>query len=366
MTRPRWIGDARGSPSPWPDRKTFAMPYLHLLSDPGMNYTLNRPLLDGNSPARFPEISALALQIKDYASWHTVSLGLAKPRTNALLDAASYYHRGILSARRRRPLTACTIFHPTLNPFPISFLPISFFPPQQHPVSAFPSQPLLPLRTYHTASTSLHKLRPAILPPPPHYLTAPSRPTNLCPRPRRGQRGRQVSTNPIVVLRREERRGVVRSAFGASNIPPQPAPLLPGVVMPRAVVHTDSWTAYSVLSRRLQAHLTVFSSEAYRRTRSCRASTWSPRSSAVSDRHARAASPASRLLPRCIHFPLQPPASQSLDPSFIASPHAVAVPPSPFHDVRPRPHVLGEGYPFSANPARRFPHHGRRDRRRSR
>ena len=25
------------------------MPYMHMLSDPGMNYTLNRPLLDGTS-----------------------------------------------------------------------------------------------------------------------------------------------------------------------------------------------------------------------------------------------------------------------------------------------------------------------------
>ena len=28
------------------------MPYMHMLSDPGMNYTLNRPLLDGTSAAR--------------------------------------------------------------------------------------------------------------------------------------------------------------------------------------------------------------------------------------------------------------------------------------------------------------------------
>jgi hypothetical protein len=28
------------------------MPYIHILSDPGMNYTLNRPLLDGTSAAR--------------------------------------------------------------------------------------------------------------------------------------------------------------------------------------------------------------------------------------------------------------------------------------------------------------------------
>jgi hypothetical protein len=39
------------------------MPYLHLLPDPGMNYTLNRPLLDGTSPARIKEIGAVAPQI---------------------------------------------------------------------------------------------------------------------------------------------------------------------------------------------------------------------------------------------------------------------------------------------------------------
>jgi hypothetical protein len=35
------------------------MPYMHMLSDPGMNYTLNRPLLDGTSPARIKEIGAV-------------------------------------------------------------------------------------------------------------------------------------------------------------------------------------------------------------------------------------------------------------------------------------------------------------------
>ena len=44
------------------------MPYMHMLSDPGMNYTLNRPLLDGT----------VAPQIKDYESWHAVWLRLAK------------------------------------------------------------------------------------------------------------------------------------------------------------------------------------------------------------------------------------------------------------------------------------------------
>ena len=70
------------------------MPFLTLLSDPGMNYTLNRPLLDGLSPPRLKEISEVAPKIKDYESWHAVWLGLAK-RAEAekrWLDAASYYH----------------------------------------------------------------------------------------------------------------------------------------------------------------------------------------------------------------------------------------------------------------------------------
>jgi len=70
------------------------MPYLHLLADPGMNYTLNRPLLDGTSSSRIAEVTAVAPQITDYASWHDVWLGLAKraEAEHRWLDAASYYH----------------------------------------------------------------------------------------------------------------------------------------------------------------------------------------------------------------------------------------------------------------------------------
>ena len=56
------------------------MPYIHMLPDPGMNYTLNRPLLDGTSPARLKEIGAVAGRIKDYESWHAVWLELAMKR----------------------------------------------------------------------------------------------------------------------------------------------------------------------------------------------------------------------------------------------------------------------------------------------
>lgn len=70
------------------------MPFLHLLPDPGMNYTLNRPLLDGTSPARLKEVGGIAPEIKDYDSWHSAWLGLAKKAEaeKRWLDAASYYH----------------------------------------------------------------------------------------------------------------------------------------------------------------------------------------------------------------------------------------------------------------------------------
>jgi alpha/beta hydrolase fold len=67
---------------------------MHMLSDPGMNYTLNRPLMDGTSQARISEIGAVAPQITDYHSWHDVWLKLAKraETEERWLDAASYYH----------------------------------------------------------------------------------------------------------------------------------------------------------------------------------------------------------------------------------------------------------------------------------
>ena len=70
------------------------MPYLHLLSDPGMNYTLNRPLLDGTSPVRLKEVGSIVPKIKDYDSWCSSWLTLAKTaeKEKRYLDAASYYH----------------------------------------------------------------------------------------------------------------------------------------------------------------------------------------------------------------------------------------------------------------------------------
>ena len=70
------------------------MPYIHLLADPGMNYTMNRPLLDGTSTFRLNEVSSIAPQIKDYDTWYTAWLNLAKKAESEkrYIDAASYYH----------------------------------------------------------------------------------------------------------------------------------------------------------------------------------------------------------------------------------------------------------------------------------
>jgi hypothetical protein len=53
------------------------MAFMQMLPDVGMNYTFNRPLLDGTSPARLKEIGAIAPRIKDYNSWQ---FGLRSPK----------------------------------------------------------------------------------------------------------------------------------------------------------------------------------------------------------------------------------------------------------------------------------------------
>jgi hypothetical protein len=39
------------------------MPYIHMLSDPGMYYTLNRPFLVGTPPSRLKDLVADAPRI---------------------------------------------------------------------------------------------------------------------------------------------------------------------------------------------------------------------------------------------------------------------------------------------------------------
>jgi pimeloyl-ACP methyl ester carboxylesterase len=71
------------------------MAYVHLLPDPHMNYTLNRPLADGEATARIAEAQALAPKIKDLDTWTATFLEAAKRAESEKrwLDAAAYYHQ---------------------------------------------------------------------------------------------------------------------------------------------------------------------------------------------------------------------------------------------------------------------------------
>ena len=71
------------------------MPYFHFLRDAGMNYTLNRPLLDGQAKNRVEAVRAIAPRITDFASWTEAWLELAKGAEGEKrwLDAATYYHQ---------------------------------------------------------------------------------------------------------------------------------------------------------------------------------------------------------------------------------------------------------------------------------
>jgi pimeloyl-ACP methyl ester carboxylesterase len=65
-----------------------------MLSDLGMNYTLNRALNDGTANARIDETKALAPQIKDFDSWSSSWLAAARKadKDQRWTDAAAYYH----------------------------------------------------------------------------------------------------------------------------------------------------------------------------------------------------------------------------------------------------------------------------------
>jgi pimeloyl-ACP methyl ester carboxylesterase len=71
------------------------MSFFNLLSDVQMNYTMNRPLADGEATGRIAEMKALAPKIKDIDTWTSTFLDAAK-RAEAekrWADAASYYHQ---------------------------------------------------------------------------------------------------------------------------------------------------------------------------------------------------------------------------------------------------------------------------------
>src|SRR5262245_54255739 len=71
------------------------MTYFRFLADAGMNYTLNRPLLDGAATSRVEAVRAIAPSITDFDSWTANWLQLAHQAEaeERWLDAATYYHQ---------------------------------------------------------------------------------------------------------------------------------------------------------------------------------------------------------------------------------------------------------------------------------
>ena len=71
------------------------MAYIKLLSDPQMNYTLNRPLADGTATALIAEAKELAPKIKDIETWTSTFSEAAKRAESGerWADAAANYHQ---------------------------------------------------------------------------------------------------------------------------------------------------------------------------------------------------------------------------------------------------------------------------------
>jgi pimeloyl-ACP methyl ester carboxylesterase len=71
------------------------MAYFNILADPQMNYTMNRPLADGEATSRIAEAKAIAPKIKDIETWTAAFLETAQKaeKEERWLDAASYYHQ---------------------------------------------------------------------------------------------------------------------------------------------------------------------------------------------------------------------------------------------------------------------------------
>src|SRR5262245_57039329 len=72
-----------------------AMAYFQLLRDLHLNYTLNRPLADGEATSRIAEAKALAPKIRDTETWTAAFLEAAQcaEAEARWLDAAAYYHQ---------------------------------------------------------------------------------------------------------------------------------------------------------------------------------------------------------------------------------------------------------------------------------
>jgi len=211
-------------------------------------------------------------------------------------------------------LTAGTVFQDTRKPLRMWFLAMWFVTSQKNGVSALGLQRVLGLGSYETAWTWLHKLRRAMVRPGRDCLTGTVEvDETYVGGPEEGKRGRRAEAKTIVAVAAEKsgraigriRLRRIKDVSADSLIP-----FVQSVVAPGSVVHTDGWRGYSRLANAGYQHqITIISGgsdpahEVMPRVSHCRLA-----SQAVAARHSpgRHPAPASRLLPRRIHFSLQP------------------------------------------------------------
>src|SRR6266496_2990745 len=257
--------------------------------------------------------------------------------------------RGVFHCRAcagETSLTAGTIFEGTRKPLRMWFLAMWFVTSQKNGVSALGLQRVLGLGSYETAWTWLHKLRRAMVRPGRDCLTGTVEvDETYVGGPEEGKRGREVETKAIVVVAAEKSgRGVGRIRLRRIGcVRGQPAPLRPGC---RGARFCGS---HRRMERLLQAGGGRLQAPGHRHQKrggtGARGHAARPHgrlaAQAVADRHSprRHPAPASRLLPRRIHFPLQPPALTSSGIA-LSSPRPTGgcCPSCPVsHDRRPPP-----------------------------
>jgi hypothetical protein len=247
--------------------------------------------------------------------------------------------------------TAGTIFEGTRKPLRMWFLAMWLVTSQKNGVSALGLQRVLGLGSYETAWTWLHKLRRAMVRPGRDCLTGTVEvDETYVGGPEEGKRGREVETKAIVVVAAEQSgRGVGRIRLrhikdGSANslrrfvqaAPRQPPPRLPSL-RDRMIGAADHGARFCGSHRRMERLLGTGGGRPpapdhrHQERGSIGARGHAARppgrlaAQAVADRHAPSAfgrspggmsaqltgrhpAPASRLLPRRIHVPLQPPA----------------------------------------------------------
>ena len=214
--------------------------------------------------------------------------------------------------RAETSLTAGTIFEGTRKPLRTWFLAMWFVTSQKNGVSALGLQRELGFGSYETAWTWLHKLRRAMVRPGRELLSGDVEvDETYVGGPQEGKRGRGAANKTIIAVAAEKSgRGVGRIRLRRIGDVSADSLLsfVRGAVASGCIVHSDGWRGYVGLTAAGVPPPSL--NDQWRRRSSSRSDAARPprrlAAQAMADRHppGRNPTPASRLLPRRIHFPI--------------------------------------------------------------